>query len=231
MLTTFAFVFARGGSKGLPGKNVKPLGGVPLVARAINTASTVSRVSEIFVSTDDATIADIARLHGATVIPRPQELATDGASEWLAWQHATRWLQDHGQVFDVFLSLPATSPLRSVGDVDACLDSLDAATDMVITVTPAARSPWFNMVTRTATGESELVISSDIHRRQDAPPVFDMTTVAYVTRPDFILTNTGVFAGRVKSVVVPKERAVDIDDAYDFMVAEVLLSTAGREAP
>jgi len=94
---------------------------------------------------------------------------------------------------------------------------------MVVTVTPAARSPYFNMVVRGEDGYSEVVIHDDtIRRRQDAPTTYDMTTVAYVSRPEFILKNSGVFAGKVKSVIVPKERAIDIDDGFDFMVAEAL---------
>ena len=133
-------------------------------------------------------------------------------------------MQDAGRQFDVFLSLPTTSPLRAVEDVVQCLQALDEKTDVVVTVTPAARSPYFNMVTREQDGSSRIVIGTgETKRRQDAPPVFDMTTVAYVSRPAFILGNNGLFNGQVRSIVVPKERAVDIDDAFDFKVAEALL--------
>jgi len=227
----YAFVFARGGSKGLPGKNIKPLGGVPLIAHSIRVAQSLNSVAKVYVSTDSVDIADVARAHGAEVIDRPPELATDTAAEWLAWQHAIRHLHARGEHFDVFLSLPTTSPLRSASDVERCLSSLDTATDVVITVTPAARSPYFNMVTRTEEGFSELVLpNSGFTRRQDAPAVYDMTTVAYVSRPHFILQNDRLFAGKVKSVVVPKERAVDVDDAFDFAVAEALYRMAYHAA-
>lgn len=227
-MNAYAFIFARGGSKGLPGKNIRPLGGIPLLGHSIRVAQQVSAIRKVFVSTDCDAIAAVAREYGADVIVRPAELAGDTAPEWLAWQHAIRLLQARGDAFDVFVSLPATSPLRSAADVQACLDLLDDATDAVITVTPAARNPWFNMVVRAPDGDCHVVCSGEgVSRRQDAPPVYDITTVAYVTRPAFVLSHARLFDGRVKSVVVPKERAVDIDDIYDFRMAEVLLGDAG----
>ena len=222
---TFAFIFARGGSKGLPGKNIKELGGIPLLAHGIRLAHAMDRVERVYVSTDDSQIAAVARQYGAEVIDRPAALATDTASEWMAWRHAIEHIRSLGLGFDTFLSIPATSPLRNAQDIDNCLDALDADTDVVITVTPAARSPYFNMVSTDAAGLAHVVLgSAEFKRRQDVPPVYDITTVAYVARPDFILSHEGLFAGRVRPVVVPKERAVDIDDEYDFKVAQALLN-------
>ncbi|MEH6469998.1 MAG: acylneuraminate cytidylyltransferase family protein [Halopseudomonas sp.] len=219
-----AFIFARGGSKGLPGKNIKPLNGKPLIAYSIDTAKQCPSIVRIIVSTDDAEIAEVAKRYGAEVpFTRPEELAGDTSSEWDAWRHAVNWVRENDD-FDTFVSLPATAPLRSVDDVERCIAAQDADTDMVVTVTPASRSPYFNMVTIDESGFSELVIKPEfgITRRQDAPAVYDMTTVAYVTRPDHILEATGVFSGTVKSVVVPPERAVDIDTALDFKLAELI---------
>lgn len=222
-MSIYTFIFARGGSKGLPGKNIKLLGGIPLIGHSINLARQISGIKKIFVSTDSDEIAAVSESFSVEVIKRPEELASDTASEWLAWQHAIQYLHARGESFDVFLSLPTTSPLRGTTDVEQCLAALDERTDMVVTVTPAARSPYFNMVVRGEDGYSEVVIHDDtIRRRQDAPTVYDMSTVAYVSRPEFILNHSGVFAGNVKSVIVPKDRAVDIDDNFDFMVAEAL---------
>lgn len=222
---TFAFIFARGGSKGLPGKNIKELGGIPLLAHSIRLAQTIERVERIFVSTDDAQITAAATQFGADVIDRPADLATDTASEWMAWQHAIEHVRALGLNFDIFLSLPATSPLRNEQDVCNCLDALQADTDVVITVTPSARSPYFNMVSTDAAGLAHVVLgTAEFKRRQDVPPVYDITTVAYVARPDFILTHERLFEGRVRPVVIPKERSVDIDDEFDFKLAQVLLN-------
>ena len=221
----FAFVFARGGSKGLPRKNVLPLGGIPLLAHSIRAAQQSPSVSEVFVSTDDDEIAATARQWGARVIERPAELATDTAPEWLAWRHAIQEAIARYGAFDTFLSLPATSPLRAPNDVEACLQALQSDVDMVITVTPAARNPYFNMVTRAKDGISRLCIEGGaLARRQDAPAVYDITTVAYVARPSFVLQRDRLFDGKVHSVVVPRERAVDIDDALDFKMCELLIA-------
>jgi CMP-N-acetylneuraminic acid synthetase len=221
---TFAFIFARGGSKGLPGKNTMELGGIPLLAHGIRLAQSMERIERVFVSTDDDQIADVAKRFGAELISRPKELATDTASEWMAWQHAIAHVRSLGLDFDVFLSLPATSPLRNAFDVDRCLDALQLDTDVVITVTPSARSPYFNMVSADAAGFVHVVLgAAEFQRRQDVPPVYDITTVAYVSRPDFILNHERLFDGRVRPVMVPKERAVDIDDEYDFKMAQALL--------
>jgi len=218
-----AFVFARGGSKGLPGKNTMELGGIPLVGHSIRTAKSTPSVTHIFVSTDSDEVANVATKFGAQVIMRPAELSSDTAAEWDAWRHAIDHVKDLGIEFDVFLSLPATSPLRNARDVQACLDALDMETDVVVTVTPSSQNPYFNMVTRDRAGLTQILMpSSGFFRRQDAPPVFDLTAVAYVTRPDFIRTKSNLFSGTVRSVIVPKERAVDIDDEWDFRFAECL---------
>lgn len=222
---TFAFIFARGGSKGLPGKNIKEFGGIPLLAHGIRLAQKMNRVERIFVSTDDKQIAAVAMQFGAEVINRPEALANDTASEWMAWQHAIEHVRGQGSEFDVFLSLPATSPLRNAKDVDNCLDALHADIDVVITVTPSARSPYFNMVSIDASGLAHVVLSMpECKRRQDVPQVYDITTVAYVARPDFIMTHERLFEGRVRPVIVPKQRAIDIDDDFDFKFAKFVLN-------
>lgn len=222
-MKVIAFVFARGGSKGLPGKNILELGGIPLVGHSIRVAKSLPEVSAVFVSTDSPEIANIAATFGAAVIERPSELSSDTASEWDAWRHAIAHVRNLGIEFDVFLSLPATSPLRNTADVQNCLGALTADTDVVITVTSASRSPFFNMVKRGPDGIVNKLIESETYtRRQDAPEAFDMTTVAYVLRPDFIFSSPSLFSGRVKSIVIPKERAVDIDDLWDFKYAECL---------
>lgn len=225
-LKIFAFIFARGGSKGLPQKNVKLLQGKPLIQYSIETAFASAGVDKVFVSTDDATIASVARTAGATIIERPAELATDTSSEWLSWRHAIELVRSFYGNFDVFVSLPATSPLRDVVDVSAAIKRLtDTGSDICISVTSANRSPYFNMVKQKEDGGVELVNkpSGKVHRRQDAPEVFDITTVVYAAKPEFILEKKSLFDGYVTSVLIPKDRAVDIDDIYDFMLAEAIL--------
>lgn len=225
-MKNFAFIFARGGSKGLPGKNLRPLAGKPLITYSIDIALAAPSISQVFVSTDDLSIAEVAKAAGATVIDRPYELATDTSPEWLSWRHAIDWvIANHGS-FDSFVSLPATSPLRIVADVESALGKLrECNADICISVTPANRSPYFNMVKPIANGLVALVNQpeTEVARRQDAPEVFDITTVVYATTPEFVLQQYGIFSGKVTSITVPKERAVDIDDIYDFKLAESIL--------
>ncbi len=223
-MKTFAFIFARGGSKGVPGKNIRDLGGMPLLAHSIIMAKNIDEISRVFVSTDDQDIAYIGSKYGAEIIKRPSNLAQDNSPEWFAWLHAIEWLEDQEIFFDRFISLPTTSPLRNKDDVIKCLNLLDKETDVVVTITNSSRSPYFNMVSK-KDGYIKLLMESEqnFSRRQDVPLVYDMTTVAYVARPNFIKNNSKVFDGRVKAALIPKERAVDIDDEMDFKIAEMLI--------
>ena len=225
-MKNFAFIFARGGSKGLPGKNIKPLLGKTLIEYSIDIAKSSAVIDKVFVSTDDNEIAEIAAIAGAEVILRPNELATDKSPEWLAWRHAIEHVKQLYGEFDNFISLPSTSPLRSLGDVEsAILKQVETKADICISVVEASRSPFFNMVKQSENGFFELVNKpeSSVERRQDAPKVYDITTVVYVASPNFVLNNYGLFSGNVTSIEVPKERAVDIDDIYDFLLAETIL--------
>lgn len=228
------FIFARGGSKGVPGKNIKPLGGKPLIAHAIEIGLATPTVETVIVSTDDLAIAEVARAHGAEVpFIRPLDLALDHSPEWLAWRHAVNWYHDQRGEFDVFVSLPTTSPFRSVQDVENTIQALTSAedVDIAITVSEANRSPYFNMVKIDQNGYSQLVIppAIEVVRRQDAPVVFDITTVAYAARPQFVLESDSIFAGRVKAVQVPRERSLDIDTPFDFLMAEALAPLMFRQ--
>jgi N-acylneuraminate cytidylyltransferase len=224
-MSVVALICARGGSKGVPGKNVRPLAGRPLIAWAIASARAVARVTRVIVSTDSPEIAAVASSAGAEVpFMRPSMLATDTSSEWQVWQHALAFLRDtDGTYPDALLVVPATAPLRAVQDLERCLDTFESAdADVVITVTDAHRNPYFNMVTQAADGRAQLVIppNGSVTRRQDAPPIFDMTTVAYVARPEFVMTSRGMFEGTVRAVHVPLERSLDIDTLLDFQIAE-----------
>lgn len=226
MGTTYGFVFARGGSKGVPRKNIRLLGGKPLLHYAIEAGLAAPSIDRMFVSTEDAEIAEVARAGGAEVIDRPAELATDTASEWLAWRHAVEWVQERYGAFDGFVSLPATCPLRISADVESVLSAFsDTGADVCVAVTPSARSPYFNMVTRDAAGVAQLMITPEqpIVRRQDAPVAYDIACSVYATTPTFIRAAERLWEGSVATAVLPRERAVDIDEEIDFVVAEAIL--------
>jgi len=226
-MKNYAFVFARGGSKGLPGKNIRPLAGKPLIHYSIEIAKQCPSIDEVFVSTDDTAIAEVALQAGAIVIERPADLASDTSPEWLSWRHGIEWVENNYGKFQYFISLPATSPLRNVSDVEGAIAKLESSSsDICISVTPASRSPYFNMVKVLDDETCELLIKPEgaVTRRQEAPDVFDITTVVYIATPTFIKNSDSLFSGTVTSVVVPKVRAVDIDDIYDFLLAETIVS-------
>jgi N,N'-diacetyl-8-epilegionaminate cytidylyltransferase len=223
------FIFARGGSQGVPGKNIRFLAGKPLIAYAIETAFQSEFINRVIVSTDDEKIAQVAQAFGAEVpFIRPKELAQNNSPEWMAWQHAIQTLkeQDNGRELDVFVSVPPTAPLRTTEDVDNAIQTFLASdADIVITSKKASCHPSFNMITLDELNCAKLVLPLDkqIIRRQDAPPVYDMTTVAYVASPKFIMESKAVFEGRVKALIIPEERALDIDTELDFQFAEYLM--------
>ena len=227
-MNAVAIIFARGGSKGLPGKNIRPFGHKPLIAWSIEHALAVKRIARVLVSTDSDEIAAVALQNGAEVpFMRPAELAGDNSPEWLAWRHALNYLRETtGKLPDVMVSVPSTAPLRFPQDIENCLDEYEKGdADIIITVTDAHRSPYFNMVKANADGTVGLVnpTQTALVRRQDAPIVYDMTTVCYVIKTECVMSHESTFEGRVRSIHVPIERAIDIDTMLDFQIAEHLM--------
>ncbi|MEO0564279.1 MAG: acylneuraminate cytidylyltransferase family protein [Chloroflexota bacterium] len=225
MSQTIAFTFARGGSKGVKNKNIRLLNGKPLIAYSLELALTMPTIDRVVVSTDSEQIAEVAREVGAEVpFMRPAHLATDTAPEHMAWQHAVNTLQLADD--DIFISLPATSPLRNQQDVQACLDMLQTSqVDMVVTITPSARNPYFNMVKRLPDGQIEKILQGDeiITNRQSAPEFFDLTGLAYICQCGYIRRTMHYSEGRVHAVVVPQTRSLDIDTEFDLKIADLLL--------
>jgi len=233
-VSTVACIFARAGSKGIPNKNIQQFSGKPLISWTIELALKVKQINEVFVSTDSEEIAEIARMAGATIpFIRPSELATDTSPEWRSWQHFNKFLADKdGRLPEVFLSLPATSPLRSTIDIENCLDEFKKGrADFVVGITPSERNPYFNMVNKGEGNQVNLVIQQveKYSRRQDTPEIFDLTTVCYVGKPSTILTKNSIFEGKVAGVEIPRERAIDIDTELDFQIAEFLFKLKANQ--
>ena len=203
------------------------LAGRPLVAHAIEQALACRDIDRVIVSTDSERIAEVAVAAGGEV-PwlRPEHLATDTAREWDAWQHLLAWLDEGDDVPDRLLVVPCTAPLRSVGDLERCIDaSRSPEVDIVLTVTEAHRNPWFNMVQLDESGTVRLVNEPPqrIHRRQDAPVVYDVGTVAFVAKPSYVKSATSLYDGVVRAVAVPAARSLDIDTEIDMAFAELIL--------
>ena len=225
-----AFIFARKGSKGVPGKNIKLFHGKPLIAWAIEQAQKAKKINRVIVSTDSKEISEIALSYGAEVpFLRPKNLSEDSSPERKAWQHALNFLlEEEGKLPEIMISIPATSPLREPSDLDACIDEyLNSEVDTLLTVMEAARNPYFTMLSKDEnTGLFDLAFKSEkqIIRRQDAPKIFDIASIAWVTDPNFVLLNDNLYDGRVGAIEVPAERAIDIDTMLDFKIAELLFN-------
>lgn len=224
-MKTYAFIFARGGSKGISNKNIKKLNGIPLIHYSIEIAKQLKSINKIFVSTEDEKIKQIAKVDGVKIIDRPMNLALDNTPELEAWKHAIKWLEKREDFFDVFISLPTTAPLRNSDDIEKCLSALNENIDMIITMSKSVRSPWFNMVKKEKNGRVSILNNEkkDFFTRQSVPETFDMNTVAYVSRPVFIKKAKGVFDGNVHGIEIPIERSIDIDTEFDFKLTELLL--------
>lgn len=223
---TVAILCARGGSKGIPRKNLRPLCGKPLIVWSIEVALSASSIDRVLVSTDDPEIASVAAAAGATVpFIRPAELATDGASEWQVWQHLFRDPESRVAVDDYFVSVSPTAPLRQVEDLERAIQIVHRGEgQMVVGVTEARRHPVYNLLKLDSDGlATPYVESSGFTRRQDCPPAYDLTTVVYAGVVSYVLEHNSLFHGKVKTIEIPPERAVDIDTEFDFEIAECLM--------
>jgi CMP-N,N'-diacetyllegionaminic acid synthase len=223
-MSVIASICARGGSQGVPGKNIRMLAGRPLIVHTIDQALACPEIDEVFVSTDSAAIAEIAKAAGAQVpFLRPAHLATNAAAKIPVIQHLVTEIQRRGAVVSTIVDLDPTSPLRKVADIQACIGLLDKDTDVVITTFEAEKNPYFNMVEVKTDGNVGLVKPSNVpvHSRQTAPKVYSMNASIYVWHADTLAL--GLWDGRVRMHVMPRERSIDIDSELDFLLVEQLI--------
>ena len=216
---------ARGGSKGLPGKNIKTFCGKPLIAHTIEQAKQSRYIDRVIVSTEDEAIAQISLEYGAEVpFVRPMELAGDNSSTIDVLLHAINWLEDVDRYdFDILLLLHTTTPLRSVQDIDQSIAFMvEEKADNIFSVAEAHRNPYFNMVEEGADGFVRLVKEGCFSTRQAAPKVYDMNASIYVWWKYVLKQEKKIFLKKTKAFVMPKERSIDIDDDLDFKIAEFL---------
>ena len=231
-------VLARAGSTGVPGKNLRPLGGVPLVMHSIRHARATGLFDAVAVSSDDARVLALAREAGVeVVVERPAALATATAGKLPAVLHCVEAAERAtGAPFDVVVDLDVTSPLRLPADIVAAVALLegDPEADNVITVAPARRSPYFNLVEGTAEGRVRLVRELDPPplRRQDVPACFDMNASVYVWRRAALTPDARVIGPRTLAHVMPEERSLDVDSELDWdLVVHLYARATGGAAP
>lgn len=226
-MRTIGTICARGGSVGVPRKNIRELHGKPLIAWTIEQALATPSIDAVYVSTEDDEIAEVAVKYGASVpYRRPDELATSTAGKIPVIRHLVEFLESQGERIDRIVDLDPTSPLRTVEDVENAVALLDAETDVVITAYLADKNPYFNMVEEKPDGGFGLVVHSDAVSRQAAPAVFSMNGSVYVWHRATLAR--GLWDGRSRLYEMPRERSVDIDSDLDFKLVELLMAEDGR---
>ena len=222
-------ICARGGSKGVPNKNLRNLSGKPLLAYSIEQAKSSKKFDVIAVSSDSQKILDVAETLGAdVVIRRPDEMATDVASKLPSIQHLTTTTENLlNTQFDSIIDLDVTSPLRSVDDICGALHLMETnSVSNVITGSIARKNPYFNLVERAPNGSVSLSKppKDKIIRRQDCPECFDMNAAVYVWDRDKFMNNPKVFYPDTLLYQMPEERSYDIDNLIDFDLVEFMMT-------
>lgn len=216
---------ARGGSKGIPHKNIKPLGGKPLIYYSIDVARQFTSDDNICVSTDDAEIISIVEQHGLKVpFVRPEGLATDtcGSSEVI--QHAYNFFAEKSALYDAIVLLQPTSPFRKVEFIEEAVALYDDSIDMVTSVRPAACNPYYDGFEENEDGLLRICKGDGIiKRRQEAPKVWQQNGSIYVINPiSLIKKGMGGFT-RIKKYAMPEAYSIDLDSILDWKMAELII--------
>jgi CMP-N-acetylneuraminic acid synthetase len=226
--SVLAIIPARAGSKGLPGKNVRPLCGKPLIAWTVEKARRSTLLDAVVVSTDGADIADIARAYGAEVPGlRPPALATDVASTYDVIRHVLDTLRrDDGREFDYVVLLEPTSPLREDDDIDRMLTALDDASDRfdsIVSVGQVSEHP--SIMKRLVEGRVEPYYGGETAaaRRQDNPPAYFPFGVAYIAKTAALLEENTFYTRRCAGYPIQRYQNYEIDDLFDFLCVESVM--------
>jgi CMP-N,N'-diacetyllegionaminic acid synthase len=208
-----AVICARGGSKGLPGKNIKPLCGKPLIGWTIDQARESALFADIACSSDDDAILAAARDHGATIlIKRPDDLASDTAGTLPALTHAIQAAtQETGRSYEYVVLLQPTSPLRLPADIREAVDmAMRTGAPSVVSATPSRQSPYYTVYEPRPDG-------------QDAPPTYDLNGSIYVWRTQTFLETERTIFPDTQLYIMPPERSIDIDTIHDFVTAQAYI--------
>lgn len=225
-------ICARGGSKGVPNKNARIVGGRPLLAHTVLQARDSGLFDAIAFSSDSAQYRDLAVAAGADLpVERPDELASDVAGKIPVIRHCVESAERAlGWRADIVVDLDCTSPLRLPADIRAAVALLrEAGAGNVVTAAPARRSPYFNLIERAPDGRIDLSKrpATPILRRQDAPECYDMNASIYVWTREALFGRNGLFHVDTALYVMPEERSIDIDSELDFEIVSLLLERRG----
>ena len=230
-MTILCVIGARGGSQGLPGKNIRLLHGKPLIAWSIEQARATPEIDRIVVSTDSSAIADAALAAGAEVpFGRPAELAGPQVGKCQVWQHALGACESHyGERYEAFVDLDCTNPLRDTVDISNAIAQFRRGrargVDAVFSICDARKNPYFNLVEPDATGGLRMSksIGGTVVARQAAPPVFEHVASIYVLDPEYLRRAGHLLDGHAEGYDIGPEKSFDIDSELDFRIVEMLM--------
>lgn len=230
-MTTLCVISARGGSRGLPGKNIRPLLEKPLIVWSIEQALATPEIDRVVVSTDSEEIAEVARTAGAeTPFFRPDYLSSSEAGKFDVFKHALTSCENYyGEEYEFYLDLDCTNPLRDVSDIQACIYQFrkrrEQGVDGVFTICSARKNPYFNLLEKDNAGALKICkkLQSTIVRRQDAPSVYEHVAGIYVLSPDYIRTASHLLEGYTEGYDIGSEKSLDVDSDFDFLLIEYLM--------
>lgn len=222
-----ALIPARGGSKGVPGKNIKLFLGKPLIAWTIEQALASRYLDRIIVSTDDNKIAEISKQYGAEVpFMRPGVLATDRANSIDVVLHAIEWLEKNTVAAELMMLLQPTSPLRTCEDIDGAIDLLfERNAQAVISVCEVEHHPyWTNILPPDGCMRDFLRPEVEKRNRQELPTFYRLNGAVYLGYREYITRQAGFFGSQTYAFVMPQYRSIDIDSEVDFKLGESIMS-------
>lgn len=216
---------ARAGSKGLPGKNTKVLGGKPLIVHSIEFAlQNIKDGDELCISTDDQNVIDIAKNKGVHIpFVRPEQLATDNANSYDVIMHALNYYEQNHKTFDLVLLLQPTSPFRNQEDFDNLLSEYNNNVEMVVSVKKSKENPYFTLFEEDEQGFLDKSKKGNFDKRQDCPHVFAFNGSMYLLQVSALKEKKISEFSKIKKVVMPEERSIDIDTMGDWILAEFYL--------
>lgn len=232
-MTPLFIIPARGGSKGIPRKNIKTLGGKPLIAYSIDIAKSLACDDDhIILSTDSIEIAEVAASHGLKMeYMRPDELATDTSGSREVMLDALAWADNRKIFYDCIVLLQPTSPFRTAEDITKCINRYNSGIDMVVSVKQTSANPYYNCFEPDETTGFLHISkgSGNFTRRQDAPKCYEYNGAVYVINPDSLRTETMGQFTKIVAVEMPDERSLDLDTPFDWLVAEAMMERQRTE--
>jgi len=235
VLKVLGIIPARGGSKGIPRKNIKDLCGKPLLAYTVESALASSRLTRTILSTEDEEIAGIGKQLGVDVpFMRPIELASDDATSFEVVLHAVTELEKQNEFYDAVCLLQPTSPLRTSKEIDDCIDMLETTgADSVLSVLPVPyeyNPLWVFLPSRN--GDLKLVNgqTEPVSRRQDLPKALHREGSVYVTRRDVLFRHGTLYGSIIRGYTVSHDRSVNIDSLDDWYLAEQKIGSRAGNA-